>query len=130
MLNEVRTDKTEFKFHRYAQSERCKRMDDSSVSYAAGTLISLWKKFTAENVTVLQKAVIIRSVSVFKLYDNFVKKSEEDRYYDVIECDFKCHALLLMHCKKIFNIGNYIDQIFRFSSLYLASFYLIFFICS
>lgn len=40
-MEEIKTDKTEFKFHKYAQSSKCRRMDDSSVSYAAGTLMSL-----------------------------------------------------------------------------------------
>lgn len=41
ILNHIRTEKTTFKFHQYAQSSKCRNSSDSSVSYAAGTLIEL-----------------------------------------------------------------------------------------
>jgi len=40
-MDEIGSKNSSFKFHHYAQSSKCIRYDDSSVSYAAGTLISL-----------------------------------------------------------------------------------------
>jgi len=40
-VDQLKTDGTIFEFHQYAQSSKVKRMNDSSVSYAAGTLVSL-----------------------------------------------------------------------------------------
>ena len=41
-VEQIKTDNTVFEFHHYAQSSKVQRSDDSSVSYAAGTLVSLW----------------------------------------------------------------------------------------
>ncbi|XP_004207060.1 protein MEMO1 isoform X1 [Hydra vulgaris] len=40
-VNEVRSADASFKFHYYSQSSKCRRFEDSSVSYAAGTLTQL-----------------------------------------------------------------------------------------
>ena len=40
-VEQIKTDNTVFEFHQYAQSSKVRRFDDSSVSYAAGTLVSL-----------------------------------------------------------------------------------------
>lgn len=37
-VNDMKSSGASFKFHNYAQSSKCKKSDDSSVSYAAGTL--------------------------------------------------------------------------------------------
>lgn len=41
-MEQIGSESSSFKFHNYAQSSKCIRNDDSSVSYAAGTLMSLW----------------------------------------------------------------------------------------
>jgi len=40
-MGQIGSDASSFKFHNYAQSSKCTRNDDSSVSYAAGTLMAL-----------------------------------------------------------------------------------------
>jgi len=41
VMDQIGSETSSFKFHNYAQSSKCIRSDDSSVSYAAGTLVSL-----------------------------------------------------------------------------------------